>query len=58
MATDPKTANEPFNITNGDIFRWQDMWPAIAASPETAKMWPSFASNIVDTSSLPTGHHM
>ena len=30
MATDPKTANEPFNITNGDIFRWQDMWPAIA----------------------------
>jgi nucleoside-diphosphate-sugar epimerase len=30
MATDPAAANEPFNITNGDIFRWQDMWPAIA----------------------------
>jgi nucleoside-diphosphate-sugar epimerase len=30
MATDPGAANEPFNITNGDIFRWQDMWPAIA----------------------------
>jgi nucleoside-diphosphate-sugar epimerase len=30
MATDPVAANEPFNITNGDIFRWQDMWPAIA----------------------------
>lgn len=30
MATDPEAANEPFNITNGDIFRWQDMWPAIA----------------------------
>jgi nucleoside-diphosphate-sugar epimerase len=30
MATDPAAANEPFNITNGDIFRWQNMWPAIA----------------------------
>jgi len=30
MATDPAGANEPFNVTNGDIFRWQDMWPAIA----------------------------
>ncbi|MBT4493075.1 MAG: SDR family oxidoreductase [Gammaproteobacteria bacterium] len=24
-------ANETFNITNGDIFRWQDIWPALAA---------------------------
>jgi len=30
MGTDPEAANEPFNITNGDIFRWQDMWPVIA----------------------------
>ena len=30
MATEPAAANEPFNITNGDIFRWQDMLPAIA----------------------------
>jgi nucleoside-diphosphate-sugar epimerase len=30
MATDPAAANQPFNITNGDIFRWHDMWPAIA----------------------------
>ena len=30
MSTDQGAANEPFNITNGDIFRWQDMWPAIA----------------------------
>jgi nucleoside-diphosphate-sugar epimerase len=30
MATDPEAANEPFNITNGDIFRWQDMWSTIA----------------------------
>ena len=30
MSTDPGAANEPFNITNGDLFRWQDMWPAMA----------------------------
>ncbi|UDM51973.1 SDR family oxidoreductase [Cupriavidus sp. MP-37] len=30
MATDPAAANEPFNVTNGDIFRWHDLWPAIA----------------------------
>jgi nucleoside-diphosphate-sugar epimerase len=35
MATDPAAANEPFNITNGDIFRWRDMWPAIADYFET-----------------------
>ena len=30
MATNPTCANESFNITNGDIFRWEDMWPAFA----------------------------
>ncbi|MEW1819201.1 SDR family oxidoreductase [Arthrobacter sp. NPDC080031] len=30
MATDPSAANEAYNITNGDAFRWQDMWPIIA----------------------------
>lgn len=25
-------ANETFNITNGDVFRWQDAWPAIASN--------------------------
>jgi haloacetate dehalogenase len=28
------------------------------ASPDSAKMWPQFASNIVDVQSLPTAHHM
>lgn len=27
----PAFADETFNITNGDVFRWQDLWPAIAA---------------------------
>ncbi len=28
----PAAANEIFNITNGDYFRWQFLWPAIARS--------------------------
>lgn len=30
MASDPRAADQAYNITNGDIFRWQDMWPVIA----------------------------
>ena len=30
MAEEPRCANEPFNITNGDIFRWRDLWPDLA----------------------------
>lgn len=30
-ATEPTCANQAFNITNGDLFRWDDMWPKIAA---------------------------
>lgn len=26
----PAFANETFNITNGDVFRWQDIWPELA----------------------------
>lgn len=29
-ATDPRCANEAYNITNGDYFRWRDLWPRIA----------------------------
>ncbi|MDY7106696.1 MAG: SDR family oxidoreductase [Actinomycetota bacterium] len=29
-ATDERCANEAFNITNGDLFRWSEMWPAVA----------------------------
>ena len=31
-ATNPECANQAFNINNGDLFRWQEMWPKIAAS--------------------------
>ncbi|MFB9908748.1 SDR family oxidoreductase [Allokutzneria oryzae] len=30
-ATDPRCANQAYNINNGDLFRWSEMWPKIAA---------------------------
>ncbi|WP_172251235.1 SDR family oxidoreductase [Saccharibacillus deserti] len=30
-ATDERCANQAFNINNGDLFRWSEMWPKIAA---------------------------
>ena len=30
MATDPACANQAFNVTNGDVFRWNRLWPRIA----------------------------
>ena len=30
MATEPGCANQAFNVTNGDIFRWSRLWPRIA----------------------------
>ncbi len=29
-ATDERCSNQAFNITNGDLFRWNDMWPKLA----------------------------
>ncbi|WP_323796319.1 SDR family oxidoreductase [Nisaea sp.] len=31
MAGAPAAANQAFNITNGDIFRWSTLWPRFAA---------------------------
>ena len=30
-ATYPRCANQAYNITNGDYFRWLDLWPRLAA---------------------------
>ena len=30
MAMEPNCANQAFNITNGDLFRWQNFWPRVA----------------------------
>jgi nucleoside-diphosphate-sugar epimerase len=29
-ATDPRCANQAFNISNGDLFRWNELWPLLA----------------------------
>ena len=31
MATAPQCANQAFNITNGDLVRWENLWPRLAA---------------------------
>jgi len=31
-ATEARCANQAYNITNGDYFRWRDLWPKIAAA--------------------------
>ena len=30
MATEPRCANHAFNITNGDLIRWENLWPKFA----------------------------
>lgn len=44
-ATDPRCANQAYNITNGDFFRWCNVWPRIAevfempvAEPQTISL--------------------
>lgn len=29
-ATEPRCANQAFNINNGDLFRWNELWPKLA----------------------------
>ena len=61
-AVSPHARNETFNVTNGDVFCWRDVWPAIAdmfgmevGEPEPARLadgMPSRAgewADIVDT---------
>ena len=49
-ATDPTCANQAFNITNGDIFRWESMWPKIAAffDLDTAPPLPMSLASIME----------
>ncbi len=44
-ATEPRCANEAFNVTNGDYFRWVHLWPKLAgvfemplAEPQTISL--------------------
>jgi hypothetical protein len=49
-AMEPRCTNQAFNITNGDYFRWRNVWPKIAAAfdmpvgkPETISLTQSMA---------------
>ncbi|MEO6472188.1 MAG: SDR family oxidoreductase [Aeromicrobium sp.] len=48
-ATNPNSANQAFNITNGDMFRWSSMWPKIADffDLETAPPLPMSLSSVM-----------
>lgn len=43
-ATEPRCGLEAFNVTNGDYFRWQHMWPKLAASFDMAVGDPQMIS--------------
>ena len=49
-ATDQRCGNQTFNITNGDYFRWRNIWPKIAdvfempiADPQTVRLTQQMA---------------
>ena len=43
-ATEPRCANQAYNITNGDYFRWQHVWPKIASVFELPSNGPQVHS--------------
>ncbi len=43
MATEPRCANQSFNVLNGDYPRWSDLWPGIA---QDFGMKPGAPSNV------------
>ena len=49
-ATDPACANQAYNITNGDFFRWERLWPKIAAffNLDTAPPLPMSLAAVMD----------
>jgi nucleoside-diphosphate-sugar epimerase len=54
-AGSPHAANEAFNITNGDVFEWRNVWPALAQTlgVETGPDTPmSLAGYLADHSDL------
>jgi nucleoside-diphosphate-sugar epimerase len=48
MATEDGCANQAFNITNGDLFRWCNLWPRIASHFDM-EVGPPTHISLVDT---------
>jgi nucleoside-diphosphate-sugar epimerase len=51
-STTPACAGEAFNVNNGDVFRWKDIWPALAeffrldaAGPQSQRLPEYLAGN-------------
>jgi nucleoside-diphosphate-sugar epimerase len=54
-ATEPRCGGEAFNITNGDYFRWQNLWPKLAAAfdmPVGEVRTTSLTTDMADKASL------
>jgi nucleoside-diphosphate-sugar epimerase len=54
-ASEPRCGLEAFNITNGDYFRWQSLWPQLAAAfdmPAGDPQTISLTANMVDKAPL------
>jgi nucleoside-diphosphate-sugar epimerase len=49
-AQSPQAANEAFNITNGDVFEWRSLWPALAETlgVETGADMPMSVASYID----------
>lgn len=53
-ATEGRAANETFNVTNGDVYEWRNLWPAIAdtlgieAGPDEPRSIADFMSERVE----------
>jgi nucleoside-diphosphate-sugar epimerase len=48
-ATEPRSANQAYNITNGDYFRWRNVWPKIAGV---------FGMKVGDVQTISLSQHM
>ena len=54
-ATEPRCANQAYNITNGDTFRWCNLWPRIAEvfeMPWTEPQTISLVAHMADKAPL------
>jgi nucleoside-diphosphate-sugar epimerase len=53
-AQSPRAANEAFNVTNGDVFEWRNVWPALAetlgveAGPDTPMSMTAYLKENAD----------
>lgn len=51
----PAAFGEHFNVTNGDVFEWRNLWPSFASvlgvevGPDTSKLMSSFFADKTDT---------